>query len=113
MTGVFLIATQRSNFESLPFFFYRKSNFVRKTNIFRKKVLHEKINEIFFLFALYIFFHTGFCMACLCMLSSMSDNLKIQIFKIIVVEKIRQILKVCYFCYIICEDSSKTIQVVF
>ena len=37
----------------------------------------------------------------------MSDNLKIQIFKIIVAEKFRQMLKVCYFCYIICEKTAR------
>ena len=41
-------------------------------------------------------------MACLCMPRLMSDKLKIQIFKIIIVEKFRQVLKVCYFCYITC-----------
>ena len=33
----------------------------------------------------------------------MSDNLKIQNFKIIITEKFCQKIKVCYFCYIICE----------
>ena len=32
-----------------------------------------------------------------------SDNLKTQNFKIIITEKICQKLKLCYFCYIICE----------
>ena len=33
----------------------------------------------------------------------MSDNLKIQKFKIIIIEKFCQKLKVCYFYYFICE----------
>ena len=42
-------------------------------------------------------------MACLCMPRSMSDNLKIQKFKIIVTEKFCQKLKDCYLCYTIYE----------
>ena len=33
----------------------------------------------------------------------MSDNLKIENFKIIIIEMFCQKLKVCYFCYINCE----------
>ena len=44
----------------------------------------------------------------------MSDNLKVSNFQIIIVEKFCQNLKICYFCYMICErqleDNSGRVQ---
>ena len=40
----------------------------------------------------------------------MSDNLKIQKFKITTIEKICQKLKVCYFCDIICERQLENVS---
>ena len=71
-------------------------------------VVLDKIILDFFSFHLNFFLKNTensnlFCMACFCMPWFMSDNLQIQNFKIIIVEKFYQKFKVCYFCYIICE----------
>ena len=43
----------------------------------------------------------------------MSDNLKNPKFNIIIINKYRQKIKLCYFCYINCERQHSHIQVVF
>ena len=43
----------------------------------------------------------------------MSDNLKTQKFKMILIEKLCQKVKVCYFFIYFVKDSSKTFQVGF
>ena len=89
--------------------YFPKKKICTQNLIFRvHDVVLDTIILAFFSFHLIFFFKNAknsyfFCMACLCMPWSMSDNLKIHKFKIIIIEKFCQKLKVCYFFYIICE----------
>ena len=93
------------------FFFNRISNFILKQTWFKKNLiicLHNVVQDTlildFFLYCSETFFINAksllFCMACFSMHWPMSDNLKIQILKIILVETFCQKLKVWYFRFI-------------